>query len=73
MLVRPESNSRPPAGQTVAQLTEPPVRGLAAAVEVTNPSKVPPNNKPGCFWVQEIKCSENENTVANGQNDQNHY
>ena len=27
VLVRPESNSRPPAGQTVAQLTEPPVRG----------------------------------------------
>ena len=26
VLVQPESNSRPPAGQTVAQLTEPPVR-----------------------------------------------
>ena len=27
MLVRPELNSRPPTGQTVAQPTEPPVRG----------------------------------------------
>ena len=32
VLVRPESNSRPPAGQTVAQLTEPPVRGQEARI-----------------------------------------
>ena len=32
MLVRPESNSRPPAGHTVAELTEPPVRGLVVGV-----------------------------------------
>ena len=31
MLVRPESNSRPPAGQTVAQPTEPPVRDVRGA------------------------------------------
>ena len=53
VLVRPESNSRPPAGQTVAQLTEPPVRGPVKLQQMLLPTKV----QKSFFSNSECSCS----------------